>query len=315
MEERQASPQGQATCESCGDTTCSASTRRSDESEEKFVERQVLQSRLCRIRRKIIVLSGKGGVGKSTVAVNLAVALNLSGKRVGLLDVDLHGPSIPTMLGLEGEPVHGSEEGMLPIDLSGLKVLSLGFFLRNQDDAVIWRGPMKMGAIKQFLKDVAWGDLDYLIIDSPPGTGDEPLSICQLISKLDGAVIVTTPQRVAAVDVRKSISFCRELQVPVLGVIENMSGFVCPQCGEITAILSSGGGRRMAADLDVPFLGSIPMDPVLAEACDNGHAFVQKFAGSPTAAVMRDIFQTIAALVPVAILKKENILKKEKEII
>jgi Mrp family chromosome partitioning ATPase/predicted Fe-Mo cluster-binding NifX family protein len=296
MERREASSCDQSTCGSCGDTDCSASTRKNNESEEEFAERQKLQSRLCRIRHKIIVLSGKGGVGKSTVAVNLAVALNMSGKRVGLLDADLHGPSVPTMLGLEGKLLQGSEEGLLPINLNGLKIMSLGFFLRNQDDAVIWRGPMKMGAIKQFLKDVAWDELDYLIIDSPPGTGDEPLSVCQLIDNLDGAVVVTTPQKVAAVDVRKSISFCRQLKVPVLGVVENMSGFVCPKCGEITPILRSGGGQRMAADMNVPFLGSIPMDPKIAEACDNGQAFVHQFATSPTAALMRDIIQPIAAL-------------------
>jgi Mrp family chromosome partitioning ATPase/predicted Fe-Mo cluster-binding NifX family protein len=282
------------------------STHLSGESDEKFAERQALQARLSRIRHKIIVLSGKGGVGKSTIAVNLAVSLNLLGRRVGLLDVDLHGPSIPTMLGLEGETIHGSEEGIVPIDLVGLKVLSLGLFLQNQDDAVIWRGPLKMGVIKQFLKDVAWGDLDYLVIDSPPGTGDEPLSVCQLIGNLDGAVVVTTPQRVAAVDVRKSITFCRQLQVPVLGVIENMSGFVCPKCGEVTAILRSGGGMRMATEMNVPFLGSIPMDPLLAEACDSGQAFVRKFAESPTAKLMGDIFRPIAALHVVETAKKNK---------
>jgi len=275
---------------------CTASKRSPGESDEDFEERLKLQSRLCRIRHKIVVLSGKGGVGKSMVAVNLAVALMMSGKRVGLLDVDLHGPSVPTMLGLERETVHGDKGELLPVDSGGLKVLSLGFFLRNQDDAVIWRGPMKIGVIKQFLKDVAWGDLDYLVIDSPPGTGDEPLSVCQLIGDLDGAVIVTTPQKVAAVDVRKSITFCRQLNVPVLGVVENMSGFVCPKCGEVTAILRSGGGRRIAVDMNVPFLGSIPMDPKIAEACDNGEAFVHHYATSPTAAIMRDIIKPIVAL-------------------
>ena len=150
---------------------------------------------------------------------------------------------------------------MLPIDLGAMKIMSLGFLLRNQDDAVIWRGPMKAGVIKQFLSDVVWGDLDYLIIDSPPGTGDEPLSICQLIGALDGAVIVTTPQKVATVDVRKSITFCRQLQVPVLGVVENMSGFVCPKCGEVTQILSSGGGKRMAEDMMCPVPGLDPDGP------------------------------------------------------
>jgi ATP-binding protein involved in chromosome partitioning len=284
------------TCGPCGDTDCSASSRKKDESEEEFDERRKLQSRLCLIRHKVIVLSGKGGVGKSTVAVNLAAALTLSGKRVGLLDVDIHGPSIPTMLGLERETIQGCGEGLFPIDLGEMKVMSMGFLLRNQDDAVIWRGPMKMGVIKQFLKDVVWGDLDYLIIDSPPGTGDEPLSVCQLIGELDGALIVTTPQKVAAVDVRKSITFCRQLQVPVLGVVENMSGFACPKCGEVTQILRSGGGRRIAEDMNVPFLGSIPMDPTIAEACDSGRAFIQHYAATPTAKIMRNIINHIAAL-------------------
>jgi Mrp family chromosome partitioning ATPase len=284
------------TCGSCGRTDCSASKRGDNESEEQFKERQQLQSRLCHIRHKVIVLSGKGGVGKSTVAVNLATALMLLGKRVGLLDVDIHGPSIPTLLGLERETLQASEEGLLPINVGAMKVMSLGFLLRNQDDAVIWRGPMKANVIKQFLKDVVWGDLDYLIIDSPPGTGDEPLSICQLIGTLDGAVIVTTPQRVAAVDVRKSITFCRQLQVPVLGVVENMSGFTCPKCGEVTRILCSGGGRRIAEDMEVPFLGSIPMDPKIAEACDSGRAFVQHYAMTTTAELMRRIIQPLFAL-------------------
>ncbi|MFA4973967.1 MAG: P-loop NTPase [bacterium] len=267
--------------------------RRQDESEEEFAERQRLEARMCRIRHKVIVLSGKGGVGKSTVAVNLAMSLVQSGKRVGLLDVDIHGPSIPTMLGLEGEEIHGSDEGMLPVELGEMKVMSLGFLLQGHDEAVIWRGPRKAGVIKQFLKDVAWGELDYLIIDAPPGTGDEPLSVCQIIDRLDGAVIVTTPQKVAAVDVRKSITFCRHLNVPVLGVVENMSGFACPKCGEVTHILCSGGGREMAEDMGVLFLGSIPIDPKIAEACDNGRSFVQCHSDSPSAAVMREAVRMI----------------------
>jgi len=287
---------GKKTCESCSDKDCPASQRTKGESEEEFKDRRELQSRLCRIKHKIVVLSGKGGVGKSTVAVNLAAALMLSGKRVGLLDVDIHGPSIPTMLGLERETIRGSEDGLLPAELGGLKVMSLGFLLQNQDDAVIWRGPMKMAVIRQFLKDVVWGDLDYLIIDSPPGTGDEPLSVCQLIGTLAGAVIVTTPQKVAAVDVRRSITFCRRLHVPVLGVVENMSGFVCPKCGEVTQILPSGGGTRIAKDMNVPFLGSIPMDPQLAEACDSGRVFVQHHAETPTAEIVRQIIQPVLSL-------------------
>jgi Mrp family chromosome partitioning ATPase len=290
------SDNGKNSCAACSDSECSASKRGENETEDEFEDRRKLQSRLCRIQHKVIVLSGKGGVGKSTVAVNLAVALMLLGNRVGLLDIDIHGPSVPTMLGLEGKMVHQCADGLFPVDMDGLKIMSIGFLLSNQDDAVIWRGPMKAGVIKQFLQDVTWGTLDYLIIDSPPGTGDEPLSVCQLIGKVDGAVIVTTPQKVAAVDVRKSITFCRKLQVPVLGVVENMSGFVCPKCGAVTQILRSGGGRKISEDMGAPFLGSIPLDPKIAEASDNGQAFVQHFASSATAEIMRDIAKPLLAL-------------------
>ena len=305
-EPRKGAGDGKGPCDACEETDCSASKRKKDESEEEFEDRRKLQSRLCRIEHKIVVLSGKGGVGKSTVAVNLATALMLSGKRVGLLDVDIHGPSIPTMLGLEREKIQGSEDGLLPIDIGGLKIMSLGFLLQNQDDAVIWRGPMKMGVIKQFLKDVVWGDLDDLIIDSPPGTGDEPLSVCQLIGTLDGAVIVTTPQKVAAVDVRKSITFCRRLQVPVLGVVENMSGFVCPKCGEVTQILPPGGGKRIAKDMNVPFLGSIPMDPKIAEAGDSGRAMLGQDSDSPMARAMKEIIIRLAGHVTGRISRREE---------
>lgn len=287
---------GAKSCSSCSNESCQASKRRSGESDEEFEERRKIAERLCRIRHKILVLSGKGGVGKSTVAVNLAVSLMLSGKRVGLMDVDIHGPSVPTMLGLTGEEVRVGNGEILPIEVGGLKVLSLGFFLPNQDDAVIWRGPMKMGAIKQFIRDAAWGDLDFLIVDSPPGTGDEPLSVCQVLESVDGAVIVTTPQKVAAVDVRKSISFCRQLGVPVIGVIENMSGFACPKCGEITPIFRSGGGRSMAVDMHVPFLGSIPIDPGIALACDEGRAFIHQYGETPAALIMQEIIRPIEDL-------------------
>ncbi|OGJ87413.1 MAG: chromosome partitioning protein ParA [Candidatus Raymondbacteria bacterium RifOxyA12_full_50_37] len=257
---------------------------------------RLLQDRMSHIRHKIVVLSGKGGVGKSTVAVNIAVGLMMSGKKVGLLDVDIHGPSVPTMLGLEKERAQGADGELIPVIWENMKVMSLGFLLENQDHAVIWRGPMKMGVIKQFLKDVAWGDLDFLVVDSPPGTGDEPLSVCQLLGTVDGAVIVTTPQKVAAIDVRKSITFCRQLNVPVMGVVENMSGFACPKCGEVTQILPAGGGKHIAKDMDVPFLGAIPMDPKIAAACDSGMVFIQHLASVPTAKIMRDIIQPIIAL-------------------
>jgi len=303
----------QATCNTHRGNDCSAPDRRKDETEEDFEDRLKLHSRLRRIRHKVVVLSGKGGVGKSTVAVNLATALVMSGKRVGLLDVDIHGPSIPTMLGLEGEKVLDGEDGFLPIEMGNMKIMSLGFVLQDQDEAVIWRGLIKMGVIKQFLKDVVWGDLDYLIIDSPPGTGDEPLSVCQLIGDLDGAVIVTTPQKVAAVDVRKSITFCRQLHLPVLGVVENMSGFACPNCAEVTQILPPGGGRLIAASMDVPFLGSIPMDPRIAEACDGGRAFIQHYSTTASAGIMRNIIAPIAALDEPGLFMDSTINTTDKE--
>ncbi|MDF7824422.1 Mrp/NBP35 family ATP-binding protein [Pontiellaceae bacterium B12227] len=259
-------------------------------------EREKINRRMNRIRHKIMVLSGKGGVGKSTVATNLAVSLSQSGRSVGLLDIDIHGPSIPMMLGLAGVSPTSSGSVLDPVYLDTLKVMSIGFLIKSGNDAVIWRGPMKIKAIKQLLGDVAWGDLDYLIIDSPPGTGDEPLSICQLIEHPDGAIIVTTPQQVAAIDVRKSLTFCRKLKLPVLGIVENMSGFSCPRCGEVVDIFPSGGGEEMANDFGVPFLGKLPIDPAISKACDSGTPFMQRYAQTETAAKLRNIIAPILAL-------------------
>lgn len=275
---------------------CASESGAPEETLEQFLEERQLEDRMNLIRHKIIVLSGKGGVGKSTVAANLAVSLALTGKKVGLLDVDIHGPSIPKMLKLEDANVTTKNGAIQPVEKAGLKVISIGFLLQNRDDAVIWRGPMKMGVIKQFLKDVEWGELDYLIIDSPPGTGDEPLSVCQLIKDADGAVIVTTPQDVAIADVRKSIKFCNQLKLPVLGVVENMSGFVCPKCRETTDIFNSGGGERMSSEMGVPFLGKIPIDPVVSAACDNGTPFIYHYNKTETAKTLEKITVPILLL-------------------
>ncbi len=275
---------------------CSAAAGQSPEDFDQLLEEQMLKERMGRIKHKIIVMSGKGGVGKSTIAVNMAISLSLAGRKVGLLDVDIHGPSIPKMLKIEDATVQSLNDVILPVEKAGLKVMSIGFMLRDRDDALIWRGPMKMGVIKQFLKDVEWGDLDYLIIDSPPGTGDEPLSVCQLAQPVDGAVIVTTPQDVAIVDVRKSVNFCQRMNMPVLGVVENMSGFVCPKCGELTEIFKSGGGERMALDMGVPFLGKVPIDPAVGEACDSGTAFVYHYSQTETAKAIERLITPILAL-------------------
>ncbi len=252
-------------------------------------EQEIIRGKMKRVKHKILILSGKGGVGKSTVAANLAVSLALKGKKVGLLDVDIHGPSIPGILNLEGRRLESDGETIIPMTLNNnLKVMSIGFLLDKNDDALIWRGPMKNQVIKQFLKDVDWGELDFLIIDSPPGTGDEPLSVIQLLEDADGAVIVTTPQRVALSDVRKGISFCRKLELSVLGVIENMSGFVCPKCGETTNIFNSGGAEKMAQEMKVPFLGKIPIDPQIVESCDSGKPYIQHFSETQAAKAFKD---------------------------
>jgi len=234
-----------------------------------------LTETLSSIKRKYVVLSGKGGVGKSTVAVNLAVGLAINGKKTGLLDTDLHGPSVPKMLGLESFVSSGDETHLEPaVRYDGLlKVMSVQFLLQNLHDSVIWRGPLKHAVISQFIGHTIWGELDYLIIDSPPGTGDEPLSVVQT-AKPDAAIIVTTPQDVATFDVRKSIDFCNKLNLPVMGVIENMSGFICPHCNKETAIFSTGGGKRMAEELGIAFLGAIPIDPQFVSRSDQGSAMI-----------------------------------------
>lgn len=259
-------------------------TQQQDMKRQMEIEKQQIRQRMSRIKNKILILSGKGGVGKSTVSVNLAISLALAGKKVGLLDIDIHGPSIPKVLNLEDARISSDGQDILPVEMTNnLKVMSIGFLLQGKDLAVIWRGPRKYHMIKQFLKDVQWGNLDYLIIDSPPGTGDEPLSIVQLLENCTGAIIVTTPQEVALSDVRKGITFCRNLDVGILGVIENMSGFICPQCGHETNIFKSGGGEKMAEEMSVPFLGRIPIDPAIVEACDSGKPYIQQYKDSQAA--------------------------------
>ncbi|MDY0003501.1 MAG: iron-sulfur cluster carrier protein MrpORP [Polyangia bacterium] len=269
----------QKTCSGCEDSDCSAKEIRPGEREDEFMERQALHSRMCRIEHKIMVLSGKGGVGKSTVAVNLATSLALAGKRVGIMDIDIHGPSVPKLLHLDGSQITTRDNAIVPVKVTvgsgSLSVMSIGFLLRERDDAVIWRGPRKFGLIKQFLSDVDWGELDYLVVDSPPGTGDEPLAVAQLIEKADGAIVVTTPQEVSVQDVRRCIVFCREVALPVIGVVENMSGFTCPKCGELVRIFGADGGRAMAEEMGVPFLGAIPIDPEVVASGDSGAPMVQ----------------------------------------
>ncbi len=249
---------------------------------------------LHKVRHKILVLSGKGGVGKSTVAANLALSLSMNGSEVGLLDVDIHGPDIPKMLGIEDQRLMGGENGIIPVLYPPhLKVMSMAFLLSDRDSPVIWRGPLKMKAIEQFIKDVNWGELDYLIMDLPPGTGDEPLSVAHLIPDADGAVIVTTPQDVALLDSRKAVNFVRAINLPIIGIIENMSGFCCPRCGEEIELFKVGGGEKAAQDLGVPFLGRIPLDPRIVETGDSGKPFVLDFAKTESAKAFKRIVERI----------------------
>src|SRR5674536_72132 len=223
------------------------------ESLSKKPEEPKIIVNLRRIKRKIMIMSGKGGVGKSTIAANLAIGLALHGYRVGLLDYDIHGPTIPTIFGLESKRPEVDEEGILPIEvLPNLSLMSIGFLLENKDSPIIWRGPLKMGAIKQFLEEVKWGELDFLIIDLPPGTGDEPLSVAQLIPNCDGSVLVTTPQDVALISVRKSIKFSEKLNVPVIGIVDNMHGLICPHCDKYMEVFGTGGVEKAAKDFNIP---------------------------------------------------------------
>jgi len=250
-----------------------------------------LRRRMAQVKHEILVLSGKGGVGKSTVAANLARALALRDLTVGLLDADIHGPNLPLLLGIEGQRALGSEEGILPVEVGPkLKVMSISFLLPDAEQPVVWRGPLKGGLIKQFLADVEWGPLDFLIVDNPPGTGDEPLTAAQSLPDPDGAIIVSLPQEVSLLDCRKAVNFARALNVPVLGVIENMSGFVCPHCGQQVDIFGTGGAEKMAAQMGVPFLGRIPLAAQAPSLSDAGISLV----GPQAPEALRDAFLSVA---------------------
>ena len=246
------------------------------------------------IKHTIVIMSGKGGVGKTTVAVNLAFSLSLSGAKVGLLDVDINGPNVPKMLGIEEEKLGGMENSIEPVKVSDrLTVVSMAFLLQDRDTPVIWRGPLKMQVIRQFLGEVEWGELDYLIIDLPPGTGDEPLSIAQLIKENSGAVIVTTPQDVALLDSRKAVNFARALKMPIIGILENMSGFTCPHCNKKIDLFKVGGGEIAAREMGVPFLGGVPIDPGIVETGDSGLPFVNEYPSSISAKAFEKIVMNI----------------------
>lgn len=293
-------------CTGCkGQSTCQGHDQKGQQEDEQ------LEQSMTRIKNKLVVLSGKGGVGKSSVAANIAVGLSMDGYKVGLLDVDVHGPSIPRLLSLEGSRPQASQNVLLPIKWSdNLSVMSLGFMLPHQDDSVIWRGPLKMRLIRQFLGEVSWGDLDYLIVDCPPGTGDEPISVLQLIGKSAQAVIVTTPQVLAIDDVRRSVNFCHHTGNPILGIVENMSGLICPYCQKTIDVFNSGGGEELAKQTGVPFLGRIPLDPEMVRSGDQGYVFFKTHREDPAGQAINEILEPIRAL---CLQKKDTQLENSSE--
>ncbi|OAG28457.1 P-loop NTPase [Thermodesulfatator autotrophicus] len=255
-----------------------------------------VKEQLTKIRHKIMVMSGKGGVGKSSVAVNLAVGLSLQDFMVGLLDVDLHGPNVPKMLGLRRAHLPRRPDGRIgPVVYSpNLKFLSIEPLLPEEDSAIIWRGPLKISAIKQFIGDIDWGKLDYLVIDAPPGTGDEPMTIAQTIPDAY-ALLVTTPQEVSLIDVKKSYNFCKKVKMRILGLVENMSGFICPHCGKEVDLFKRGGGERLAEELGIKFLGRIPVDPRVVAAGDSGKPLIAAFPESKTAEAFEELVRNVVA--------------------
>jgi ATP-binding protein involved in chromosome partitioning len=265
-----------------------------DKKKQLYEEEQKLKITMGKIKHKVAVISGKGGVGKSTVTVNLAIAFAWRGYRVGILDADIHGPCVPKMLGMEREQLQAGPPGIFPaLGPLNTKVVSMAFLLQNEDTPIIWRGPLKISVIKQFLSEIVWGDLDFLFIDLPPGTGDEPLSVMQFLPDMDGVIIVTTPSEVAQIVVRKAVVFAQELKIPIIGIIENMSGFICPKCGAKVNIFKEGGGKRITEDLKATFLGCIPIDSTICEDCDEGLPFIVKHSNSATAKVFMEIVKKI----------------------
>ena len=277
----------------CQGSGCSAA----DQSAAREQQEAEVKGSLEKIKHKFLVMSGKGGVGKTSVSVNLSMALAKKGYKVGLMDVDIHGPDVPRMLGLKGMLDLNEQRKLTPMSFSeNLTAVSLESLIPNKDDAIIWRGPMKHQVIRQFISDVEWGELDHLIIDSPPGTGDEPLSVAQTISDAR-AIIVTTPQEISLADVRKSINFCKTVNLEIFGIIENMSGFDCPHCGETVDIFGSGGGEKTAVAFNIPFLGKIPFDPKVVSCGDSGSSYQDTYPDSDVTKAFAAVVGEIAKLI------------------
>jgi len=264
--------------------------------ERREQENELIKMRMGKIKHKIAIISGKGGVGKSLVTVNLAIGLAKNGRegKVAIFDADLTGPCVPKMMGIKSDKLIAGPPGIFPaVGDEGVKVVSMALLLPSVESPVIWRGPLKMGAIRQFLGEVAWGPLDFLLVDLPPGTGDESLSVLQLLPEMDGVVIVTIPSEVSQEIVKKAVTFARKMNVPIFGIVENMSGLVCPHCGETINVFGEGGGKKVAQDMGLEFLGSIPMDPKISADSDEGTPFVIRHPDSPASKAFGEIIEKI----------------------
>ena len=264
--------------------------------ERREQENELIKMRMGKIKHKIAIISGKGGVGKSLVTVNLATGLAKNGRegKVAIFDADLTGPCVPKMMGIKSDKLIAGPPGIFPaVGDEGVKVVSMALLLPSVESPVIWRGPLKMGAIRQFLGEVAWGPLDFLLVDLPPGTGDESLSVLQLLPEMDGVVIVTIPSEVSQEIVKKAVTFARKMNVPIFGIVENMSGLVCPHCGETINVFGEGGGKKVAQDMGLEFLGSIPMDPMISADSDEGTPFVIRHPDSPASKAFGEIIEKI----------------------
>ncbi len=276
--------------EQCQTASCGAAKNLQGQNEQDAAVKGSLE----KIRNKFIVMSGKGGVGKTSVSVNIAISLAKKGFKVGIMDVDIHGPDVPRMLGIQGTLGLNGDQKLLPMNYSeNLGAVSIESLSASRDDAIIWRGPIKHSVIRQFIGDVEWGELDYLIIDAPPGTGDEPLSVAQVIPDAK-AIVVTTPQEVALGDVRKSINFCKVVKMEIFGLIENMSGFACPHCDKKIDLFGSGGGEKTAKTMGITFLGKIPFDPNMVSCGDSGTSFQEKYSDSPVTKAFADLSERMA---------------------
>ncbi len=271
-------------CSLCDNQEC-----KEDKEAKEVHNKNIIADRMAKVKHKVLVMSNKGGVGKSTVSANLAASLALKGYRVGIADADIHGPNIPKMFGAEGKRLRITDAGIQPYEAFNLKIASIAFLMEGTDEPIVWRDVWKYDFLQQLFGSFNWGELDYLIVDLPPGTGNESITTIELVNKVGGVVIVTTPQDVALLDSRRSVTFSKINNLPIIGIIENMAGLTCPHCGKDVEVFKIGGGERAAVEMGVPFLGRIPIDPMIAVKADSGEPYIIAYPDSPVGRIFQEI--------------------------